>query len=207
MIRINKIKSGSVVALLSIALIAIVMSSSTTTPALAARKPTRTATSTPMPTLIPTATSTPTPAPAPDFALGTNRMSPWWIGYLVRGGLRKVDCPLCQADFEPRYVTFDYGECSYANNDIYVVSLNGFEGTITLEILNLPSGVTSQTATSIFLPYSYAASTWLALEASTTSALGDATITIRGTSGSIVHTVDHFISVVDQMPPCNVLGP
>jgi len=134
-------------------------------------------------------------------------MSPWWTGYLVRGGLRKVDCPLCQGDFEPRYVTFDYGECSYANNTIDVVSLNGFEGTITLEVLNLPPGMTSQTATSIFLPRQYAASTGMALEASTTSALGDATITIRGTSGSIVHTVDHFISVVDQMPPCNVLGP
>lgn len=176
-------------------------------PALAARKPTRTATATPMPTLIPTATFTPTPAPPPDFALWTNRMSPWWTGYLVRGGLRQVDCPLCQGDFEPRYITFDYGECSYANNTIDVVSLNGFEGTVTLEILNLPSGVTSRRAPSIFLPYSYAASTGLALEASTSSALGDSTITIRGTSGSIVHTVDHFISVVDQMPPCNVLGP
>jgi hypothetical protein len=41
------------------------------------------------------------------------------------------------------------------------------------------------------------------LDASTTSTLGNATITIRGTSGSIVHTVDHFISVVDQMPPCS----
>ena len=203
MIRINKIRLGSVVVLLCIVLITTVLSPSATTPALAARKPTRTATSTMIPTLIPTATSTPTPAASPDFALWTNRMSPWWTGYLVRGGLRKVDCPLCQSDFEPRYVTFDYGECSYANNTIDLVSLNGFEGTITLEILNLPSGVTSQTATSVFLPRQYAASTGLALEASTTSALGDATITVRGTSGSIVHTVDHFISVVDQMPPCS----
>jgi hypothetical protein len=204
MSRLDKVRLGSVVALLCIGLIAIVLSSSSTTPALAAKPP-----RTPTPTAIPPATPTPTPTPTapPDFALGTNRMSPWWTGYLVRGGLRKVDCPLCQSDFEPRYITFDYGECSYANNTIDVVSLNGFEGTITLEILNLPSGVTSRTATSIFLPRQYAASTGLLLDASTTSALGDATITIRGTSGSIVHTVDHFISIVDQMPPCNVLGP
>ena len=136
MIRINKIRLGSVVVLLCIVLITTVLSPSATTPALAARKPTRTATSTMIPTLIPTATSTPTPAASPDFALWTNRMSPWWTGYLVRGGLRKVDCPLCQSDFEPRYVTFDYGECSYANNTIDLVPLNGFEGTITLEILN-----------------------------------------------------------------------
>ena len=201
MIRLNKIRFGSVVALLCIVLTTILLSPKAATPALAARKPTPTPMATPTPTTIPT------PAAPPDFALWTNRMSPWWTGYLVRGGLRKVDCPLCQGDFEPRYVTFDYGECSYANNDIVVVSENGFEGSITLEILNLPPGVTSRTATSIFLPYSYAASTGLILEASTNSALGDATITIRGTSGSIVHTVDHFISVVNQMPPCNVLGP
>lgn len=101
----------------------------------------------PTPTAVPTAT----PTAPPDFALWTNRMSPWWTGYLVRGGLRMVDCPLCQGDFEPRYITFDYGECSYANNTIEVVSHNGFEGTITLEIVNLPPGVTSRTATSIFL--------------------------------------------------------
>jgi hypothetical protein len=79
MIRINKIKSGSVVALLCIGLFATVLSSNATTPALAAKPP-----RTPTPTAIPPATPSPTSTPTapPDFALGTNRLSPWWTGYL-----------------------------------------------------------------------------------------------------------------------------
>ena len=83
-----------------------------------------------------------------------------------------------------------------------MVSLNGFSGTITLEILNLPAGVASQTATSIILPAGSARITDFKLVAASAAALGNATVTIRATSGSIVHTIEREIWVVDELPPC-----
>ena len=40
------------------------------------------------------------------------------------------------------------------------------------------------------------------LQAGGYAALGDATVTVRATSGSIVHTLDLPISVADQLPSC-----
>jgi hypothetical protein len=40
------------------------------------------------------------------------------------------------------------------------------------------------------------------LQAGGYAALGDATVTVRATSGSIVHTLDLPISVADQLPFC-----
>jgi hypothetical protein len=40
------------------------------------------------------------------------------------------------------------------------------------------------------------------LQASGNATLGDATVTVRATSGSIVHTLDLPISVADQLPSC-----
>jgi hypothetical protein len=40
------------------------------------------------------------------------------------------------------------------------------------------------------------------LQAGGNAALGDATVTVRATSGSIVHTLDLPISVADQLPSC-----
>jgi hypothetical protein len=45
-------------------------------------------------------------------------------------------------------------------------------------------------------------STPFKLQASDDAELGDATITVRVTSGSIVHTLDLPISVADQVPSC-----
>jgi len=134
-----------------------------------------------------------------DFSISANYRAPA-IGYLVRGGLRLADCPRCTTDVEPRYVRSSFGEIFYDSNSLGLVSLNDFAGTITLEVRNLPPGVTSQTATSVFLPRRGAVSTPLRLTAASSAPLGDATITVRATSGSIVHTLSLPISVVDQMP-------
>jgi hypothetical protein len=159
--------------------------------------PTRTTPPAPTATLLPT----PTPSAPPDFALSANYSPPSFTGFLVRGGLRLADCPLCTTDVEPRYVIDSLG-CAYDSNTISSVSLNGFEGTITLEVLNLPAGVTSQTATSMFLTRGNAVSTPFKLQAASSAALGSATVTVRATSGAIVRTIDLPISVVDQPPPC-----
>jgi hypothetical protein len=144
---------------------------------------------------------TPTPSPPPDFTFSANYSPPSFTGFLVRGGLRLADCPLCTTDIEPRYVIDSLG-CGYDSNTISSVSLNGFEGSITLEVLNLPPGVTSQTATSMFLPRGNAVSTPFKLQAASGAAAGTATVTVRATSGAIVHSIDLPISVVDQPPPC-----
>jgi hypothetical protein len=146
-------------------------------------------------------TPTPTPSPPPDFTLSANYSSPSFTGFLVRGGLRLADCPLCTTDIEPRYAINSLG-CAYDSNTISSVSLNGFEGSITLEVLNLPPGVMSQTATSIFLPRGNAVSTPFKLQAASGAAVGNATVTVRATSGAIVHSIDLPIAVVDQPPPC-----
>ena len=39
------------------------------------------------------------------------------------------------------------------------------------------------------------------LQASSAAALGDAIVTVRATSGGIVHTNQELIRIVDQLPP------
>jgi len=83
-----------------------------------------------------------------------------------------------------------------------LVSLNGFGGDVKLEVLHLPAGVTSQTATKLTVPRRGVVSAPFRLQASGDAALGDATVTVRATSGSLVHTLDLPISVADQLPSC-----
>src|ERR671912_415240 len=71
MIQLKKIRLSSVVALLCIGLTAVALSPSTTTPALAARKPTRT----PTPASTATPILTPTLAPDPGSWSPTGSMS------------------------------------------------------------------------------------------------------------------------------------
>jgi hypothetical protein len=92
--------------------------------------------------------------------------------------------------------------CFYDSNSIGVTSLNDFQGTVTLQILNLPAGVTSQTATTVNVPRRGSTSTPLKLLAASDAALRSATVTLRATSGSIVHTLDLPISVGAQLPAC-----
>ncbi len=136
-----------------------------------------------------------------DFTLSAN-YGPSFTGYLVRGGLRQANCPLCTTDVEPRYVVVDgfTGTIFYDSNSLSMVSLNDFAGTIALQILNLPAGVTSLTATSATLPRRGSVSVPLKLTAASDAPFGNATITVRATSGGIVHTLALPISVVDRMP-------
>jgi hypothetical protein len=134
-----------------------------------------------------------------DFALSANYKPPFFVGHLVRGGL--PSCVGCTTAVEPRYVGRSF-DCFYDSNSISVVSLNDFSGNVTLEVLNLPAGVTSQTATNLSVPRRGAASVPFRLQASGDAALGDATVTVRAKSGSIVHTLELPISVADELPSC-----
>ena len=134
-----------------------------------------------------------------DFALTANYKPPSFVGYVVRGGL--PSCAGCTTAVEPRYVGASF-DCFYDSNTISLVSLNSFGGDVKLEVLNLPAGVTSQTATKLTVPRRGVVSTPFKLEASGDAALGDATVTVRATSGTIVHTLNLPISVADQLPAC-----
>ena len=134
-----------------------------------------------------------------DFALTANYKAPSFVGHVVRGGLSS--CVGCTTAVEPRYVGTSF-DCFYDSSTINLVSLNDFSGDVRLEVQNLPAGVTSQTATMLTVPHRGAISTPFKLQASGDAALGDATVTLRATSGSIVHTLDLPISVADQLPSC-----
>jgi hypothetical protein len=134
-----------------------------------------------------------------DFALTANYKPPSFVGYVVRDGL--PSCAGCTSAVEPRYVGASFG-CFYDSNTISLVSLNDFSGDVKLEVLNLPGGVTSQTATKLTVPRRGVISTPFKLQASGNAALGDATLTVRVTSGSIAHTLDLPITVADQLPSC-----
>ena len=134
-----------------------------------------------------------------DFALTANYKSASFVGHVVRGGLSS--CVGCTTAVEPRYVGTSF-DCFYDSNTINLVSLNDFSGDVRLEVQNLPAGVTSQTATMLTVPRRGVVSTPFKLQASGDAALGDATVTVRATSGSIVHTLDLPISVADQLPSC-----
>lgn len=104
---------------------------------------------------------------------------------------------------EPRYLVTSFGECFFDSNTVSVVSLNDFQDAVTLEVLNLPAGVSSQTATSLNVPRRSATSTPLKLLAASTAVPGDATITVRAMSGGIAHSLALPISVSDQLPFCD----
>jgi hypothetical protein len=134
-----------------------------------------------------------------DFALTANYKPPSFVGYVVRGGL--PSCAGCTTAVEPRYVGASF-DCFYDSNTISLVSLNGFGGDVKLEVQNLPAGVTSQTATKLTVPRRGVVGAPFKLQASGDAALGDATVTVRATGGSIVHTLDLPILVAGQLPSC-----
>ncbi len=136
---------------------------------------------------------------AADFALTANYKAPSFVGHVVRGGL--PSCAGCTTAVEPRYVGTSFS-CFYDSNTISLVSLNDFSGDVRLEVLNLPAGVTSQTATKLTVSRRGVVSTPFKLQASGDAALGDATAMVRATSGSIVHTLNLPISVADQLQSC-----
>jgi hypothetical protein len=139
-----------------------------------------------------------TTTPPPDFALGVA------ASYIVPGGF--PTCPdyyNCNPDrnWEPRELTVGFfGITGYQGATLVLQSLNGFSGTVTLELLNLPPGVTSQTATTMTVAANATTSTPFKLQASATTPTGDYTVTVRVTGGSLVHEWSAPLHVVDPLP-------
>lgn len=150
---------------------------------------------------------------SPDFALSVNFSSPtFFVGHLVRGAVPGTPCGSCNggALAQPAYFVPDVFGAFFDTNSIGVVSLNDFQGPVTLQILNLPAGVTSLTATPVTVPRRGAVTTPFKLQADSAAALGNFTVTLRATSGALVHTVDLRIVVADQpdliISPASVVG-
>ncbi len=149
-----------------------------------------------------------TPPPPPDFfvSLGTDAgaLLPGDTGFLVAGGF--PTCPAfygCNHNWEPRLLSHpEIGFSGYVGGTVGIAPLNGFTGTVTLELLNLPPGVTSQTATNVTLAANTVA-TPLKLQVASTAALGNFNVTLRATSGVLVHEGSFPISVVDSLRPPN----
>lgn len=137
----------------------------------------------------------------PEFRLRVSWPPPV-TGFIVRGG----DPAAIGQDHFPVFPIGGFG-CDYLDSTISVSSHFAFTGDVTLEWVNLPAGVTSETAGSLSItgPTPTAAdfpSTPMALVAAGDAALGDFTVTLRATSGDLERTVDIPISVVDELPEC-----
>jgi hypothetical protein len=139
----------------------------------------------------------PTPTPTGDFLFSLNYKGEYWTdpSYLVRGDTGPHP--------GPHYALASYSGWFWTENTLAVISRNGFTGTVNLEVLNLPSGVTSELPSSIFVPQGDGVIIEVHLRASAAAALGDVSgVTLRGTSGSIVHTANlPTFTVVEQLPP------
>jgi len=135
-----------------------------------------------------------------DFSI-TGSTSP---GFVVQGGL--ATCPafdncLPNPSFEPRYFSCGFSDCGYNNATVLLTSVNGFAGTVNLQLLNLPAGVTSQTAANVTLAENATAYTDFKLQAGAGVPPGDYLVTVRATSGGLVHDATYLIRVVTQLPP------
>jgi PKD repeat protein len=97
------------------------------------------------------------------------------------------------ADFalsaSPQSVSVNQG--ANAGTTIAVTPSNGFSSAVSFSASGLPSGVTAS-----FSPASSTASTTLTLTAASTAAAGPATVTVKGTSGSLSHTTTVNLTVV-----------
>jgi hypothetical protein len=147
---------------------------------------------------------------SPDFSLApavANQVLS--LGYLVRGGLQSCTGNCLGALVEPKLqACVDDFTCTtyvYTTSNLEVISKNGFLGTVTLELLDLPAGVVSQVAPSVtiasgsgFPPF---ASTPFTLKAGAAAPLGTFTVTVRATSGLLVHTIGYTVTIVDALPP------
>jgi len=134
---------------------------------------------------------------AANFVVGANYSPPNFFGRLVRGGL--PTCLTCTTSVEPRYPVTGF-TTGWDSNFIGVTSLNGFSGTVTIQVQGLPAGVVSRTATSVTVPRGGATSTPFALRAGSDAALGDFTVTVRATAGTRTHSVMLPVTLTDALP-------
>ncbi|MBS7623126.1 hypothetical protein KEJ39_05565, partial [Candidatus Bathyarchaeota archaeon] len=82
---------------------------------------------------------------------------------------------------------------------IQVVSINNFDESVDLTLLNLPTGVTYSITnpTVAPLPGGYV-NTKLTVQTSSSADLGEYAMTLRGTSGSKVHSVNLVLAVINR---------
>jgi len=136
-----------------------------------------------------TTSAAPQAAPTAEFLLSIAYRAPYESGYLVRG------------DNKLLYALASYSGWFWSDNYIMVISRNGWTGNVNLQTLILPSGVTSEMPTTVFVPKYGSATVLILLRAATNAPLAAATVTLRATSGSIVKTGDVQFAIVDQLPP------
>jgi hypothetical protein len=77
-----------------------------------------------------------------DFSISCNDST--IPGFLVRGGL--ATCPASDnsfpnPSFEPRYFSCGFSDCGYNSASVVLTTLNGFSATVSLQMLNVPPGV------------------------------------------------------------------
>ncbi len=138
----------------------------------------------------------------------------------MRGGLQTCDSSNnCTGGLtQPKLVTtqgYSSPPSFIWNNTTIVVAAGDpdtdFRGTVNFQLSTLPQGVTSQTAPSttitdntilyydLGLPV-YGTNTTLQLSADSTAPLGNFTLTVTATSGSLSHSTTLTVDVVDQLP-------
>ncbi len=100
----------------------------------------------------------------------------------------------------PTAVTITQG--SQGTNTITVVPVNGFTGSVTLNAMGLPSGVTGT-----FTPNPTTSASTLTLAATAAAATGTNTVTITGTSGSLTHQTTVSLTVNASTSPIVSLTP
>jgi len=85
---------------------------------------------------------------------------------------------------------------------IQVVSINNFDGAVDLTLQNLPTGVTYSIANPTVAPFPGGyVNTKLTVQTSSSTTLGDHTMTLRGTSGGKTHSVTLGLLVTNQTSP------
>ena len=131
-----------------------------------------------------------------DFAFSANYKPPF-VGYVVRGGLSA--CSTCTSLVDPHYRVTGF-TLGWDSNSLGFTSLNGFSGTVGVQVTGLPDGVTSETATSVTVPRGGSTGTPLRVRASTSAPLGSFTITVRAFTATKTHTITLPIEVVDSLP-------
>ena len=84
---------------------------------------------------------------------------------------------------------------------ITVTSLYGFTGTVDLTVSGAPSGVTATLDPTSVTPLADGSDTsTLTVQVDLTATIGDYTLTVTGTSGALVHTVDVSLEIT-ELPP------
>ncbi|MFZ1087356.1 MAG: protease pro-enzyme activation domain-containing protein, partial [Terracidiphilus sp.] len=91
---------------------------------------------------------------------------------------------------------------------ILVKSVNGFSSTTTLSVSGLPSGVTAQFSTATVTPAANgSAQATLTFTASADAVVGSYTVTVTGTSGSLVNSTTIPLMIVNSAASCAGISP